>query len=126
MAPLSRIIFVGQLEQPSPVFVEKLVAEDPTVQAGLTGTGECDFFGPDGVLANKHSRHADVHPRALRGAEQARVCATVPNCSTDDGARAAYADRRENFSSDWNHLNVQGQAAAAEITWPAVAALLEL
>jgi hypothetical protein len=58
--------------------------------------------------------------------EQARVCATVPNCRTDDGARAAYADRPENFSSDGNHLNVRGQAKAAEITWPAVAALMEL
>jgi lysophospholipase L1-like esterase len=58
--------------------------------------------------------------------EQARVCATVPHCRTDDGARAAYADRPENFSSDGNHLNVRGLAKAAEITWPAVAALLEL
>jgi hypothetical protein len=54
------------------------------------------------------------------------VCATVPNCSTDDGARAAYVDRLENFSSDWIHLNVQGQADAAEIAWPAVAGLLQL
>ena len=58
--------------------------------------------------------------------EQARVCATVPNCGTDEGARAAYVDRLENFSSDRNHLNVRGQAEVAEITWPAVAALLEL
>jgi hypothetical protein len=55
------------------------------------------------------------------------VCATAPNCCTDDGgARAAYADRLENFSSDWDQLNVRGQAAAAEITLPAVAALLQL
>ena len=58
--------------------------------------------------------------------EQARVCATVPNCRTDDGARAAYVDRLENFSSDRNHLNVRGQAEIAEITWPAATALLEL
>jgi hypothetical protein len=54
------------------------------------------------------------------------VCTTVPNCRTDDGARAAYVDRLENFSSDWNHLNVQGQAEAAEIAWPAVAGLPQL
>lgn len=58
--------------------------------------------------------------------EQARVCATVPNCRTDDGARAAYIERPEDFSSDRNHLNVSGQAEVAEITWPAVAGLLEL
>jgi hypothetical protein len=58
--------------------------------------------------------------------EQARVCATVPNCRTDEGARAAYVERPESFSSDRNHLNVRGQAEAAEIAWPAVAALLEL
>lgn len=51
----------------------------------------------------------------------------MPNCRTGgDRARAAHADRLENFSSDWNHLNVQGQAAAAEVRRPAVAALLEL
>jgi hypothetical protein len=49
----------------------------------------------------------------------------VPNCRTDDGARAAYVDRLENFSGDWNH-NLQGQAEAAEIAWLAVAGLLEL
>jgi hypothetical protein len=58
--------------------------------------------------------------------EQARVCATVPNCRTDDGARAAYVERRRDFSSDQNHLNVSGQAEVAEIAWPAVAGLLEL
>jgi hypothetical protein len=54
------------------------------------------------------------------------MCATVPNCRTDDGARAAYVDHLENLSSDWNHLNVQGQAEAAEIAWLAVAGLLQL
>jgi hypothetical protein len=52
--PDSRIILVCQLGRPSPSFVEKLVAEEPTVQAGLTGTGERDSFGPDGILANEH------------------------------------------------------------------------
>jgi len=28
-------------------------------------------------------------------AEQARVCATVPDCRTDERARAAYVDRLE-------------------------------
>jgi hypothetical protein len=43
------------------------------VQAGLTGTGECDFFGADGVLANEHF---DTLTSILEDyeAEQARVC----------------------------------------------------
>jgi hypothetical protein len=124
-SPNSRIVVVGQLGRPSPSFIKKLVAKDPTVKAELTGTGMCDFFGPDGVL---NDEAFDTLTSIIEDyeAEQARVCATVPNCRTDDGARAAYVDRLENFSSDWNHLNVRGQAEAAEIAWPAVAALLEL
>ena len=53
-------------------------------------------------------------------AEEARVCAKVPNCRTDGGVRAAYVDTIENFSSDFNHLNIRGQAAEAELIWPVV------
>jgi hypothetical protein len=49
MAPRLADHLRRQLGRPSPSVVEKLVAEEPTVQAGLTGTGECDFFGADGV-----------------------------------------------------------------------------
>jgi len=108
---------------PDSRIVEKLVGEDTTVQEGLTGTGECDFFGPDEALDAEHFNTL-TSIIELYEAEEARVCATVPNCGTDDGSHAAYADRRENSSADWNHLNVHGQAAAAEITWPVVAAPL--
>ncbi|HKF88403.1 MAG TPA: hypothetical protein VKB85_10065 [Propionibacteriaceae bacterium] len=124
-SPDSRILMVGQLGRPSPSFVKKLVAEDPTVKAELTGTGMCDFYEPDGVL-NKKAFDTGTSIIEDYETEQARVCATVPNCRTDDGARAAYIDRLENFSSDWNHLNVRGNTEAAEIAWPAVAALFEL
>ncbi len=59
-------------------------------------------------------------------AEQARVCAAVTNCRTDQGARAAYTDKLENFTHDWNHLNVAGQASEAKLIWPVVADFLEL
>jgi hypothetical protein len=124
-SPASRILAVGQLGRPSPSFVKKLVAKDPSLKAELTGTGMCDFYSPDGVLNVKAFDTLTSIIEAYES-EQARVCATVPHCRTDDGARAAYVDRLENFSSDWNHLNVRGQAEAAEIAWPAVAALLEL
>jgi len=124
-SPDSRILAVGQLGRPSPSFVRKLVAEDPALKAELTGTGMCDFFGPNGEL---NDEAFDTLTSIIEDyeTEQARVCAMVPNCRTDDGARAAYVDRLKNFSSDWNHLNVRGQAEVAEIAWPAAAPLLEL
>ena len=93
------------------------------MQAGLTGTGECDFFGADGVLANEHF---DTLTSILEDyeAEQAQVChgAELPH---QRWRSPRVVDILENFSGDWNH-NLQGQAEAAEIAWLAVAALLEL
>jgi hypothetical protein len=78
------------------------------VQAGLTGTGECDFFGADGVLANEHF---DTLTSILE-AEQAQVC---------HGAELPHQRWRSPRAVD-----LQGQAEPAEIAWLAVAALLEL
>jgi hypothetical protein len=58
--------------------------------------------------------------------EQARVCASEPNCATDGGVRKAWVDKLEYFASDWNHLNVQGQAKEAALIWPVVKDLLGL
>jgi hypothetical protein len=65
---------VGQLGRPSRSFVEKLVAAEPYAQAGLTGTGECDFYEPDGALV---AEHVDTLTSIIDDyeAEQARVCA---------------------------------------------------
>jgi hypothetical protein len=38
--------------------------------------------------------------------------------------RRAYKDKLANFSPDWAHLNVRGQAAEAALIWPVVAKLL--
>ena len=59
-------------------------------------------------------------------AEQQRRCDAVPQCRTDGGVRAAYAETLDDLSSDFFHLNVRGQAQAAEIIWPVVADLLGL
>ncbi len=59
-------------------------------------------------------------------AEQQRRCDAVPQCRTDGGANNTYVEKLENLSSDWNHLNVRGQAAEAELIWPVVAEMLGL
>jgi GDSL-like Lipase/Acylhydrolase len=124
-SPGSRILMVGQLGRPSIAFVKQLVAKAPDVKSQLTGTGPCDFFTPDGRLAPKNFATLTAIIDSYE-AEQARQCASVPLCAVDGGVRAAYKDKLENFSSDWNHLNVKGQAAAAQLIWPKVSALLSL
>ena len=69
------------------------------------------------------SRAADAAFHDAYEAEQARVCAAFPQCRTDGSVRAAYLDTLENFSPDWAHLNVKGQAAEAALIWPVVSAL---
>ena len=124
-SPNTKILLVGQPGRPSAAFIEELVAHDPAVKGDLTWDDECTFYTADGELnrpgIKKLSEVIDAYE-----AEQARVCATVPNCATDGGVRRAYVDRLENFSPDWAHFNVQGQAAQAALIWPVVEALLGL
>jgi hypothetical protein len=124
-SPNAQILVIGQLGRPSPAFVEALVAADPTAKASMTGAGICDFYDPAGNLVEKNFETLTGIIDAYE-AEQARVCALVLNCHTDDGARAAYVDRLENFGIDMSHLNVAGQAAEAENLWPVVARVLGL
>jgi hypothetical protein len=122
-SPNSKILIVGQLGRPSASFIEQLVAAHPEVKASLTGSGICDFFDVNGNLSQQNF---DTLTSIIDGyeAEEARDCAAVPNCSTDGGLRAAYQDKIQNFSSDWAHLNIEGQAAEAELIWPAVKSIL--
>jgi hypothetical protein len=119
----SRILMVGQLGRPSPDFIEELVGENPGFKNSLTGPAPCGFYDADGNLVEENFDSLTEIIESYE-AEQARVCAAVPQCRTDEGARAAYIDVLENFSGDLNHLNVQGQAAAAEIAWPLVVDIL--
>ena len=124
-SPRSKILVVGQLGRPSPSFVARLVAKVPSVKSDLTGPGMCDFYDERGAL---RSSSFVTLTKIIDGyeAEQARVCTNVSNCRTDGGVRAAYTDTFANFSDDWNHLNVRGQAAEAKLIWPVVVDFLWL
>ena len=124
-SPKSKILLVGQLGRPSSTFVTTLISKHPEVKASLTGPGICDFYDEQGRL-NTGSFAALTQIIDSYEAEQAKVCATVGNCSTDNGVRAAYTDTPENFTSDWNHLNLRGQAREAKIIWPLVSSVLGL
>lgn len=125
VSPESKILVVGQLGRPSPSFITELVAEDPSVKVDLTGSGTCDFYDEQGNLSKENFTALTKIIEAYE-AEQARVCATLANCRTDGGVRAAYIDTLENFTDDWNHLNVAGQADAAKLIWPIVTEILGL
>ncbi len=127
-SPESQILMVGQLGRPSTIFVEELVAAVPEVKLALSGDGTTPcggFFNPDGELIEENF---DFLTEIIEDyeAEQQRRCDAVAQCRTDGGVRAGYVDVLENFSADWNHLNVRGQAAAAELVWPVVADILGL
>jgi hypothetical protein len=122
-SPQSKILVVGQLGRPSTSFLSELVAVDPSVRADVTGSGICDFYDPQGAL-NEDSFTELTRIIDAYEAEQARVCGVVANCRTDGGVRAAYVDKLENFTDDWAHINVAGQAAEAELIWPVVADFL--
>ena len=124
-SPNTKILVVGQAGRPSVEFIEELVAFDPTVKADLTWNDECTFFHADGSINPDGFANLTAAIDAYE-AEAARVCATVPNCITDGGVRRAYVDTIANFAPDYAHLNVQGQAAMAELIWPVVEELLGL
>lgn len=124
-SPESKILLVGELGRPSTSYITRLVVMHPDVKAGLTGPGICDFYDERGRLRPDHFRTLTKIIDSYE-TEQARVCSTVPNCLTDGGVRAAYKDTPANFTSDWNHLNVRGQAHEAKIIWPVVARALGL
>lgn len=111
--------------RPNIAFVKQLVAEHPEDKTALTGTDDCAFFDPAGNLVESHFKSlTDLINRYE--VEQFHACSSMPRCHTDGGVRAAYVDKLDNFSSDWAHLNIRGQAAEAELIWPVVAAILNL
>jgi hypothetical protein len=123
-SPDSRILLVSQFGRPA-TYAEAM-ATNPSAKRADTGTGMCNFFNESGDLVEEHVAALTAIVESYE-AEQERVCATVPQCSTDGGAFAEYQDDIDDYvEGDWGHLNVRGLTRLAGIMWPTVAALLEL
>ena len=122
-SPETRIVVVGQFGRPSVPFIEQLIAEEPRLVPAFKEGGECAFLDAEGRPIPENVATLISIIEAYE-AEQARVCADVPQCATDGGVRAAYVDRLENFAADFAHLNARGQAAQAELMWPVVREVL--
>jgi len=89
----------------------------------------CRSFDPNIRLDMKH---ITTWTGIIEGyeSEQAKVCATMPECHTDNGLAAQFQVRASyyNYSNDWDyqHYNVTGLAALAAFMWPTVAKALNL
>jgi hypothetical protein len=107
------------------------------VSKAITGTaGVREWSGSDGCSPFDPNHTLDMkHVTTLTGiidgyeSELATVCATVPECHTDNGRATHFQVRPSyyNYSNfDWHHFNVAGLAALANFVWPTVAKILNL
>jgi GDSL-like Lipase/Acylhydrolase len=100
----------------------------PIAQAN-SASEMCSPFDPDLRLDMKHIR---TWTGIIEGyeSEQAKACATVPECHTDNGRATHFQVQASyyNYSNDWDwqHYNVTGLAALARFMWPTVAKILNL
>jgi hypothetical protein len=121
-SPDSHILLVSQ--QGRPATFAAAVANNALAWPKFVGSGMCDLFNSDGSINHEHIATLTGIIESYE-AEQSRVCATVPQCSTDEGVLSRYIDDLADWvEGDWNHLNVRGQARRAEIIWPVIADLL--
>lgn len=121
-SPDSHILLVSQ--QGRPATFAAAVTNNTSAWPRFVGSGMCDLFNSDGSINHEQIATLTGIIESYE-AEQSRVCATLPQCSTDEGVLSRYVDDLADWvEDDWNHLNVRGQARRAEIIWPVIADLL--
>ena len=120
-SPRVRILIGDNLGRP--LQAAEALGADEAIRAASGGTGACDFFTPAGELAPDRIAYLTGILEDYE-AEQARVCAEVPQCTTDGGVFATYQEDLSRLIPGDGHLNVAGQAAVAELIWPRVEALM--
>lgn len=115
----TRVLVVGQMGRPATA--APAIAQNPESKAGVTGTGICDFFDPSGKLVpGKIVTLTGIIEGYEK--EQARVCATYAQCTTDEGVLAGFVDGPD--TAILGHGTVAGHAQAAALIWPKVEPLL--
>jgi len=125
LAPHATILLMSRPGRPLPD--SKAIIGTPGAAAPISqaqsGSDICSPFDPDLRLDMKH---ITTLTGIIEGyePEQAKVCATVPECHTDNGRATHFQVPASYYSSDWEHLNVTGLAALAAFMWPTVAKIL--
>jgi len=128
-APHATILLVSWAARP--LQVSKAIIGTPAVPIARANSASemCSPFDPNLMLDKENIR---TWTGIIEGyeSEQATVCATVPECHTDNG-RATHFHVRAiyyNYTDDWDfqHYNVTGLAALAKFMWPTVAKILNV
>jgi len=125
LAPHATILLMSRPGRP--LSASKAIIGTPGAAAPISqaqgGSDICSPFDPDLRLDMKHIMTLTGIIEGYES-EQAKVCATVPECHTDNGRATHFQVPARYYSSDWEHLNVTGLAALAEFIWPTVAKIL--
>jgi hypothetical protein len=128
-APHATILLVSWPGRP--LQASKAIIGTPAVPIAQANSASemCSPFDPNLRLDTKHTR---TWTGIIEGyqSELAKVCATVPECHTDNGRATHFHVRTSyyNYTGDWDyqHYNVAGLAALARFMWPTVAKILNL
>jgi hypothetical protein len=128
-APHATILLVSRPGRPLQASKAIIGTAAVPISRANSASEMCSPFDPDLRLDMKHIR---TWTGIIEGyeSEQAKVCATVPECHTDNGLATHFQVSASyyNYSNDWNwqHYNVTGLAALAAFMWPTVAKILNL
>ena len=125
-SPGTRVLVLTQPGRPAAEITQMapLIASNPQVKENYTGPAPCGAFDPaTGKPTPKNVASLTAIIEAYE-AEQARVCAKFPACSTDLGKVHAFSHDPSVVSSDFNHLNIAGHTKIAALVWPSAQAAL--
>jgi hypothetical protein len=128
-APHTTILLMSQPGRPLPRYKALIGTPGAQTQNGLVGTpGGSDICSPFDPNLKLDMKYITTLTGIIEGyeSELAKVCATVPECHTDNGRAIQFQVPASYYSSDWEHLTVTGLAALARFMWPTVANILNL
>jgi hypothetical protein len=118
-SPMTRVLIITQPGRPASELkgMASAIATDANAKAVYAGPPPCGMYDDAGRFV---ATGVVALTKIIEGyeAEQARVCAQFPTCSTDGGALASFQRVPAMVSPDYNHLNVLGLSRLAAAVWP--------
>jgi lysophospholipase L1-like esterase len=120
-SPDTKILLMTALGRPAAELetMADLINSEPAARALYTGPAPCGMLDDSGAPQPENIATLTSIIESYE-AEQQRVCDKYPTCSTDEGALATFRREPSMVSSDFIHLNLEGQRRLAEAVWPTV------